>query len=768
MTLKRWAVRVLAGGLLTLSRALPAQELDPPPGAAADAPSAPSPEPPAAQARPAPRVPDWSEQADPEDTQEGEGADAADPTSDVAPASESSLEARRQSLAESSGAWGATGLMRVMSATSGAPGTFRFSVLTGFYSGTGFLCPQCPNGGQGADLRDKVDRVSANLFLSATPLEFLEAYAGLFSHSTSTTRPAPQLKQVVGDWNVGVKLFLPHQADEIFAFGGALDLGFSTGSGQVGLKGIDSINLGLHALATADLSGRSTGALPVRAHANISYLFDNSSKLVEDFERAQQQPIDRIERFSLDINRVDTLQIALGAEGMFDAARPFLEWSIDIPANRQGYLCQRRDALSGDSCLRDRPEFSATPSRISAGVRTMPWKAVSWWPEGMTVTGALDLATGGASNFLVELAPEVPWTLWLGLGFAVDTRPRVQIQQVAAPAPPPPPELSVHGMVIEKETNTAIADALIHFEGRDLTGLISTAQGHFETGSLEPGHYTFRINAAGYKEGTCSIELGGDVAPSSEEAPAPPAASTAAAIDHGLASDPEAVELPPGVSTITCELEPVPKVSNLNGRVTDATTGNPVGNAGVHIVDVLGRELQLQVDEVGAFRFENVPPGAAIISIQADGYLKSVTRLEVEPLQELDQRFMLAPVPAKPTIKVVGKRIELAVPISFAEGDAKLSREALFALQELAPFLEKRPELGAVEIQSHTADVSPAANTLSTDRANAIRDALILHGVPAARLSARGYGGSDPLRPADSEENRRLNERVVFALEPTP
>ena len=111
----------------------------------------------------------------------------------------------------------------------------------------------------GDNLRDEVDRVSANLFLSATPVEFLEAYLGIFSHSTSTNLPQPQLKQVVGDWNLGLKAFMPAEVDQIFTLGGALDLGFSTGSGQVGLSGIDSVNLGVRGLATADLSKRSSG-----------------------------------------------------------------------------------------------------------------------------------------------------------------------------------------------------------------------------------------------------------------------------------------------------------------------------------------------------------------------------------------------------------------------------------------------------------------------------------------------------------------------------
>ncbi|MEY4548304.1 MAG: hypothetical protein RL685_4499, partial [Pseudomonadota bacterium] len=748
MTLNRRLSRLVGYGAFTLAAPLGAQGVDPPPGAALDAPPPAAVEAPAApEPAPAPapdptlnEPPEWAEPTD----EEFEEDSSAAPEEDSGQKRSRTPEERQRSLSEASGVLGSTGLMRVMSASSGGAGTFRFSLLTGFYSGSGFLCPQCPANGQGANLKDEVDRVSADLFLSATLTDYLEAYAGIFSHSTSTTRPVAQLKQVVGDWDLGLKLFTPSEPGTIFSVGGAVDLGFSTGSGQVGLSGIDSINMGLRALGTADFSRRSVDPIPLRAHVNFSYYLDNSANLVADFEQTEQRNIDRIERFSLDINRVDSLQFGLGVEGLFTSARPFLEWSIDVPANRQSYTCQRELAL-GESCLRDRAQFSTTPSRLTAGVRLLPWQAVPWWLEGMSVVGAMDLATGGASDFLVEVAPEVPWTVWFGLSYAADTQPRVEIQQIAAPVTAPDvADLSVHGLVIEKDTTTAIAQALIHFDGRDLTGLISTSEGRFVTGPLDPGRYTFRISAPGYKEGTCSVDVSETAPPVPPSTPGDtpaPAAAISPASGRGLASSPAVTEALPGVTPVTCELEPTPKVSNINGRVHDNGTGEAIGVASVRITDVLGRELELQVDEVGAFRFENVPPGASLITIQASDYLKSVTRLDVEPLQELDQRFTLTPVPSKSSVRIGSRQLELSTPIAFAEGSAKLSREALSVVQELAPFIEAHPEAGRIEIRSHTADPSPAGVTLSTERANALRDALVLHGVASARLTARGYGG---------------------------
>jgi OmpA-OmpF porin, OOP family len=724
---------------LGLASVASAQE-DPPPGAATDPP------------------PGAAEEAAPDEAaaaaaMEGEGEFAADPYEGDANleidegAAEPDLDAdeRRRSAGEYSGLSGATGLMRVQSASSGHKGTFRFSLLTGFYSGTGFLCPQCPDSnGNGSTRNDSVDRVSANVYLSVTPLAFLEAYLGIYSQSTSDSLGEPQLLQVVGDWNLGAKAFLPSKPDQLLSAGGSLEFLFATGSGEVGAASVDSVNVDIRGLATLDLSRRSDPQkkIPLRAHANLGYLFDNSANLVKDFEESQNSRINRIQRFSLDINRVDSFQVGLGVEGLFKVVRPFLEWSIDVPTNRQSYVCTR-NTDPGDSCLRDASALSAMPSRLTAGIRAMPWL------EGLTFNGVFDVATGGSSNFIVEVAPEAPWSIWFGLGYAVDPSPRV----IAAPVapPPPPPQAMVQGLVVEKGTQTPIANASVRFEGRELTGLITTSAGRFTSETVEPGTYTLAVTADGYKAGTCKAEVGaGSLASEPYDDPesdAPPAAPAPA----------------PANKSVTCELEPVPKVSNINGVVADANTGLPVGTAKVKIVDVLGRALDLRVDEEGAFRFENVPPGISTITLGAPNYLSSVNTLKVEALQDLERRFPLFPVPQKPSVRIAQNQIQLDKPIEFEPNTATLTTPSIGVVQELAKLLSEHP-LGEVEVQSHTSDAGPAHDALSLERANAVRDMLILHGVPSGLLVARGLGGSEPARQGTNEEARRANERVRFKV----
>src|SRR5688572_20157284 len=276
-----WAA-VAALGLTSVAGA---QDADPPPGAAADPP------------------PGAAEEAVPEEEAaaaalEGDAEFAVDPyeseagidLDESAAAPDLDADERRRSLGEYSSLSGATGLMRVQSASSGHKGTFRFSLLTGFYSGTGFLCPQCTDSnGQGGNRNDSVDRVSANVYLSVTPLDFLEAYLGIYSQSTSDSLGEPQLLQVVGDWNLGAKAFLPSKPDQLLSAGGSLEFLFATGSGEVGAASVDSVNVDIRGLATLDLSRRSDPQkkIPLRAHVNLGYLFDNSANLVKDFEESQ-------------------------------------------------------------------------------------------------------------------------------------------------------------------------------------------------------------------------------------------------------------------------------------------------------------------------------------------------------------------------------------------------------------------------------------------------------------------------------------------------
>src|SRR3712207_8931627 len=66
-----------------------------------------------------------------------------------------------------------------------------------------------------------------------------------------------------------------------------------------------------------------------------------------------------------------------------------------------------------------------------------------------------------------------------------------------------------------------------------------------------------------------------------------------------------------------------------------------------------------------------------------------------------------------------------------------------------------RSQLERVEVQGHTDDIGSSAENLalSLERARAVRDFLVGHGVAPERLGVRGFGAEQPLADNRSEEH---------------
>lgn len=120
-------------------------------------------------------------------------------------------------------------------------------------------------------------------------------------------------------------------------------------------------------------------------------------------------------------------------------------------------------------------------------------------------------------------------------------------------------------------------------------------------------------------------------------------------------------------------------------------------------------------------------------------------------------------------------KVTVASEILFPSGSAELSQEGVDVLRKVAKAANKTQD--DVRVEGHT-DTDPIAPVLaqyyptnwelSTARAAvAVRTLEATGMVPAARLSAVGYGDSRPVTPNDTPEGKAKNRRVEIIFTPT-
>ena len=111
-------------------------------------------------------------------------------------------------------------------------------------------------------------------------------------------------------------------------------------------------------------------------------------------------------------------------------------------------------------------------------------------------------------------------------------------------------------------------------------------------------------------------------------------------------------------------------------------------------------------------------------------------------------------------------RNEIQLPgVNFETNSDVLVPEASQVLRDAAQALINNPGI-SVEVAGHTDSDGDAAYNqgLSERRARAVRAFLIDRGVEASRLTARGYGESQPVADNSTADGKRQNRRVVLRI----
>ena len=116
-----------------------------------------------------------------------------------------------------------------------------------------------------------------------------------------------------------------------------------------------------------------------------------------------------------------------------------------------------------------------------------------------------------------------------------------------------------------------------------------------------------------------------------------------------------------------------------------------------------------------------------------------------------------------------GDKLYIALPsgILFDVDKAETKSTAKDSIAKAAEVLVKYPDT-YITVEGHTDSTGTTEynQKLSERRADAVRDQLLRDGVPASRLSVKGYGESNPVADNATPEGRQSNRRVQLEIRP--
>lgn len=194
----------------------------------------------------------------------------------------------------------------------------------------------------------------------------------------------------------------------------------------------------------------------------------------------------------------------------------------------------------------------------------------------------------------------------------------------------------------------------------------------------------------------------------------------------------------------------------IDGKVTEMT-GEPISGATVRIVGDDGTNTKVQSKKDGTFKISLNKGVKYVLLGNCRGYLnqkEDAVTVDLEDSKTFPINFTLASL-SKP----VGLDN-----IFFEFGKATLTPESSSALDKLVKILNDNPNI-TIEIGAHTDRVGSAEGNLqlSGKRAQSVVDYLIKGGIEAERLTAKGYGKTQPV-----VVDKKLKKMYGFLKEETP
>jgi outer membrane protein OmpA-like peptidoglycan-associated protein/tetratricopeptide (TPR) repeat protein len=199
----------------------------------------------------------------------------------------------------------------------------------------------------------------------------------------------------------------------------------------------------------------------------------------------------------------------------------------------------------------------------------------------------------------------------------------------------------------------------------------------------------------------------------------------------------------------------------VKGKVYDIKTSAGLPST-VELIDLASKQTmsRLQTDENGNY-LVTLPIGKDYaFNVNRKGYLfysDNFFLKEKSPDSTYNKDIPLKPIEVNAA--VVLKNIFF----DFSKYELKTESEA--ELDKVVQFLQDNPSVHVV-IEGHTDNVGKAADNqkLSHQRAIAVVNYLVIHGISSKRLTAVGLGTTKPVAPNNTEEGRAQNRRTELKV----
>jgi outer membrane protein OmpA-like peptidoglycan-associated protein len=198
------------------------------------------------------------------------------------------------------------------------------------------------------------------------------------------------------------------------------------------------------------------------------------------------------------------------------------------------------------------------------------------------------------------------------------------------------------------------------------------------------------------------------------------------------------------------------------GTVFNEKTGAPVG-ASISYDNLSSRKnvgVASSNPTTGSYRIV-LPRGYTYgYSAEVPGYFAIHEHIEIPSDADYKEiQVDLKLVPIEKGQKVVMQNV------FFYQSTSKLIETSYPELDNIVEILLANPKL-KIELAGHTDAIGdPDKNyKLSLERVNVVKDYLISKGVSSNQLTVVAYGGTKPIAPNSTEENRKKNRRVEFTI----